>query len=301
MTAVTLDANGLTFDTESFGDPSGEAMLLLCGLGSQRISWSSGFVEALTLRGFRVVTMDNRDAGLSTKLKHLGVPDLRRLRSAATLGPSDVPYTVLDMADDVAGVLDALGLENAHIVGRSMGGLVAQALAARYPERVTSVSLLVSTSAASELWPLPPNIEDLLFSAGPSGTPVDRDALLDASVETDRLYASPAYPFDVAERRALAAACFDRCYDPAGAARQSAALLHAFLGDAFPVQVRRPALVVQGMDDTIFPPLHGRDLARRIRGARLLEVPGMGHDLEGDAVRIVTEAVVELARSRLES
>jgi len=296
MRTVKIIANGLTFDVARYGDPSGEAILLLVGLGSQRISWSDRFIDLLTSAGFQVVTMDNRDAGLSSKLGALGTPDLPRLRLEPKLDDVDVPYTIFDMADDVAGVITALGLGSVHVVGRSMGGLVAQAFAAQYPSLATSLTIIVSTSASSALRPLRPDIEDMLFTTGSTIDAIDRDAMLDEAIAASRLYSSPAFPFDVAQRRQLVAESLDRCHDPVATARQSAALLHAFMSDNFPVELSLPTLVVQGADDPIFPSEHGRDILRFARGARYLEIAGMGHDMEGGVLDILAREIVSLAR-----
>ncbi|MCW3782109.1 alpha/beta fold hydrolase [Defluviimonas sp. CAU 1641] len=285
----------MSIEVERYGDETGVPLLLISGFGSQLISWPTKMIEALAGAGFSVIAMDNRDAGLSEKLSRWGVPDIAPLRSKPRVLPSEVPYTLADMSDDAAGVLDALGLPAAHVVGKSMGGLIAQSLCARHPDRVLSLSLLITTSAAPSVPAMRPDIEALLF--GDSDAPADLEAIIEASVEADKAWASPAYPFDPAERRALALASLKRGHNPDGVARQAAALLCELRGGTEPRHLDVPALVVQGMADTIFPPEHGRDLARRITGAELLEVEGMGHDLEGGAVGIVTEAIIRCIRS----
>lgn len=286
-----VQSNGLSIEVQTYGDESGVPLLLISGFGSQLISWPTKMIGALTGAGFFVVAMDNRDSGLSEKLSGAGVPDIAGLRSKARVFPTDVPYTIADMADDAAGVLEALGLPAAHVVGKSMGGLITQCLCSRHPAKVLSLSLLVTTSGCPMLPAMRPDIEELLFGGGGEGV-ADLDATLDAAIEADRAWGSPAYPFDPAERRSFALKCLQRGHDPEGIARQAAALLLTLRGGMEPPSLDVPALVVQGMADTIFPPEHGRDLAQKIKGAELLEIEGMGHDLEGAAIDIVTGAIL---------
>ncbi len=286
-----VQSNGLSIEVETYGDESGVPLLLISGFGSQLISWPTKMIEALTGAGFFVIAMDNRDVGLSENLSGAGVPDIADLRSKARVFVTDVPYTIADMADDAAGVLETLDVPAAHVVGKSMGGLIAQRLCHRHPAKVLSLSLLVTTSGSPTLPAMRPDIEELLFGGGGEGA-ADLDGAFDAAIEADKAWGSPAYPFDPAERRAFALKCLQRGQDPEGIARQAAALLLALRGGMEPPSLDVSALVVQGMADTIFPPEHGRDLAQKIKGAEFLEIEGMGHDLEGGAIDIVTGAIL---------
>jgi len=294
---VQVHSNGLSIEVEQYGNMEGPPLLLIPGYGAQLISWPKGMIDQLTGSGFFVIAMDNRDVGLSEKLVSAGVPDIAALRSLAQVTPDVVPYTLSDMADDAAGVIEAFGIGAAHVVGKSMGGLIAQALCARHSHKVSGLSLLITTSAASSLPPMRQEIELLLFGAGADNIAADRDVMLDAAVEAEKAWASPAYPLDPAERRARALAAYERSHDPDGVSRQAAALLCALRGRSEPHHLDVPALIVQGKADTIFPTEHGQDLAQRIAGAELLEVEGMGHDLEGGATDIVTSAIIRRVKS----
>ena len=270
-------ANGISIEVEQYGELSGIPLLFISGLGTQLITWPQEWIKGFVETGYRVIVFDNRDIGLSQKIE-----------PAST---SDIPYTLDDMADDAIGVLDALNIQSAHIIGNSMGGLILQAAVHRHANRVRSATIIVSTSGAESLPPLDPDIEAMLFAE--SSTIEDREIVIEGTLEADKIWASPKYPFDPAVRRDLIERSFDRCYYPAGVSRQSSALLQAFGKEARLKKHNVPTLVIQGMADTIFPPEHGRDLASRIKGARLLEVDGMGHDLEGEAVRIIFNAIAE--------
>lgn len=195
------------------------------------------------------------------------------------------------MADDAIGILDSLGIQSAHVIGKSMGGLILQAAVYRHPDRVRSATIIVSTSGAQILPPFDPEIKAMLFNDSPEHG--DRRKVIEGTLKADEIWASPKFPFDPTTRREIIAKSYDRCHYPAGVSRQASALLHAFGKEVRLERHTRPTLVVQGMADTIFPPAHGRDLASRIKDARLLEVDGMGHDLEGDAIRIVFDAIAE--------
>ncbi len=274
-----LEANGITIECEREGDARAPAMLLICGLGAQLIYWGNEFIERLLAGGFQVVRFDNRDAGRSQKL---------------VTADGGTPYTLCDMAADAVGVLDALGIARAHVVGRSMGGIVAQPLAAEHGERVISLTLLMSTGHAPGLPPPDPRAQALML--GGAGEGADRDQVLDHLLAGDYAWASPKYPFDEATKRAENARAFDRCYCPDGLARQYAAIAASGPRLAWLQRIGAPTLVVHGTHDTLLPPAHGRDLAKRIAGAELMEIDGMGHNLDGDLGRVVADAIVAHAR-----
>lgn len=284
---VQVRANNLSFEVERLGPESGVPVVLIPGYGTQLISWPEELIERLAGHGCSVLLLDNRDAGLSEKLHSVRKPDVSNLRQKTKIAAAEVPYTIRDMGQDVAALLDTLGIARAHIVGKSMGGLIAQALAADHPEKIMSLTLIFSTSGSPSLPAMQPEIEAVLFEIGAG--PVDRENAIELSVAADRLWASPSFPFDADDRRAQAAIAFDRCHDPQATARQAAALLQWLRSGKEPPILHVPALIIHGLSDTIFPPEHGRDLHRRIAGSRLVEIEGMGHDLEGDCVPMVAD------------
>lgn len=289
---VKIVSNGLSLEVEDHGNPNNPPVLFIAGLGSQLISWSQAWIDRFVRAGFRVIVFDNRDVGLSDKLDNAGVPNISTLKAKQIVDHRDVPYTIDDMADDAVGVLDALGISAAHVVGRSMGGMILQAMLRRHPNKILDAAFLVTSSGAVGLPPMTQEADAHIYSDGVE--PIERQAAIEATLLADRVWASPKYPFDPDVRRAEITRSFDRCHHPDGTARQTAAMLQ-FLGAESPVaSFNLPALVVQGMADTIFLPAHGRDLAGRINGAKLLEIDGMGHDLEGEAECIVAKATLDL-------
>jgi pimeloyl-ACP methyl ester carboxylesterase len=247
--------------------------------------WDEGFCEALAGRGHYVVRYDNRDVGLSTKFDAAGVPSVKALlrQGAAGSAPS-VPYTLDDMADDAAGLLDALGLESAHVCGASMGGMIAQTVAIRHGRRLRSlVSIMSSTGNPS----LPPATREAMavLMAPP---PADRARSVEAAVHTWRVIGSPGFPFDEARIRERAGRLYDRGFHPQGVARHFAAILaHGSRVEKLRGVVA-PTLVIHGAADPLVPLEGGRDTARSIPGAELLVIEGMGHDLpEGAWPRLV--------------
>lgn len=288
-----IDANGIRIEYDSFGDRGAEPLLLVMGLGGQMLLWEESFCEALAERGYFVVRFDNRDIGLSTHFDAHGVPDPIALMTAAASGQTvSVPYTLDDMADDAVGLCDALGLDGAHFVGASMGGMIVQTVAIRHPARVRSLVSIMSTTGNPALPAARPEIMALL--AGPP--PVGREAGIDAAVETWRQIGSPGFPFDEAHIRARSAALYDRSNHPAGQARQLAAILAH--GNRAPrlAGVRAPTLVIHGTDDPLVPVEGGKDTAAAIPGAELLLIPGMGHDLPRPLFAKLVEAIATHAQ-----
>lgn len=270
-----LHANGLTLDYDSIGD--GEPILLIAGLGVPMIRWAVPFCELLAVQGFRVIRFDNRDVGLSTHLHGAPVPDFAALAEAVARGERPaVAYTLDDMAVDTVGLLDALGIDRAHLVGRSMGGMIAQLVAATHPHRVLSLAAIMSSTGNPALPQAAPQVMAALARPAPDPA-ADEAGFLDHSVAFARLIASP--PFDEAVHRAQALAEARRAYDPAGFARQIAAI--AATGDLRPrlAGITAPTLVVHGADDPLVPPAAGRDIAATVPGAELTIIDGMGHDL----------------------
>lgn len=278
---------GITLCYEDFGDPADPTALLVMGLGTQMIAWHEDLCRALAARGFHVVRFDNRDAGRSTHT-HGRAPTvaqlLRRSRGIAR-------YTLADMAEDAAGLLRELALAPAHVIGASMGGMIAQALAARHPELVRSlVSVMSSTGRrgagqpALRMYPL------LLRRA-----PREREAFIAHAVALFTAIGSTAIPQDVEDIRALAAISFERDRDPYATGRQLAAIIAS--GDRTDElrRIRVPTLVVHGTADRLVTPSGGRATAQAIAGSRMLTIKGMGHDLPRAIWPRLIDAIVENA------
>lgn len=270
---VTVGDVDLAYTTA--GDPADPPVLLVAGLGAQLISWDDGFCQALVDRGLHVIRFDNRDAGLST---HLGevTPDLA--------------YALTDLAGDAAGLIDALGLESAHVVGASMGGMIVQLLAIEHPGRVRSLTSIMSTTGDHEVGEASDAAIALLM-ASPAGT---REAVIEGAVLSNRVMGSPSYPMAADELRERAARAFDRAYDPVGFARQlQACLTTPDRTDA----LRRldvPALVVHGAADPLIGVSGGRATAAAIPGSELLVLDGVGHELPEAVWPVVVDRIAEL-------
>ncbi len=280
---MQIQANGHAIEVDVQGPPDGAPIVLIMGLGMQLTGWPEPFVQLLVERGRRVIRLDNRDAGLSQGFDHLGMPSvpLAALRYALRL-PVKSAYSIADMARDTIGVLDALGIDRAHIVGASMGGMVAQHIAATHPERVSALTLIMTTSGARRL-PKP--------SAKARAAMLDRRGLDPKNVEAvvdrlERVFAvigSPAYrPVGEPGRDAFRArlrASVQRAYRPAGVARQLIAV--AADGDRSPMLARitAPTHIVHGAMDPLVPVASAHDLHSKIKGSTLEVIEGMGHDL----------------------
>lgn len=275
----SVRANGLNIAFESFGAVDAEPMLLISGLGVQMTRWSVAFCNALASRGYRVIRFDNRDVGLSTHLDTAPVPDFDVLAAALGRGERpDLPYTLGDMAQDAVGLLDALQIERAHVVGRSMGGMIAQIMACEHPDRVSSLTSIMSSTGNPGLAGPSPEAMATLTRRGPDPHQ-DQAGYLDHLVAAARSIASPGFPFDEAAHRVQASAEFDRSYNPAGFARQIAAVGAAGDRRARLHAVSAPTLVIHGAQDLLFPLGGGQDTAANISGAELLVIEGMGHDM----------------------
>lgn len=286
-------SNGVELAYETVGDPQDPALLLVMGLGAQLIDWPDGFCELLAARGFRVVRFDNRDAGHSTSLDALGVPDLLALRSGDR---SQAPYLLADMAADAAGLLDALGVQRAHVVGASLGGMIAQQLTIDHPQRVASLCSIMSMTGDFSVGRATPEAAALL------GRPParSREEAVAGSVAGSRVIGSPGFPAAEEELLRRAAAKYDRAYRPLGTLRQYAAILAS--PDRTPAlrQVTAPTLVIHGEADPLVDVSGGRATAAAIPGAELLTFAGMGHDLPGELWPEITEAIAANARRAAE-
>jgi pimeloyl-ACP methyl ester carboxylesterase len=247
-------------------------VLLVMGLATQMIGWPDEFCRGLAQRGLFVVRFDNRDIGLSTHLHGAGAPDIVAVFGGDT---SSVPYALTDLADDTVGLLDALGLDSAHLVGASMGGMIAQLVAIRHPNRVRSLTSIMSTTGDPAVG-APAEAAMGVLLAAPAK---DRDGAIQRAVDTYRVIGSPGFEFDEAGLRERAGLSFDRAYDPAGVARQLAAILTCPDRTADLAAVSVPTLVIHGSHDTLIDVSGGHATAAAIPGCDLLVVEGMGHDL----------------------
>lgn len=281
-TPSRLAANGLEFAVDVQGPARAPAVVLIMGLGAQYLRWPQVLVDRLVADGFRVLRFDNRDCGESTWLDVLPVPRFSE-------SPFVPPYTVADMAADVVGLLDALGLGAAHVVGASLGGAVAQHLAADHAFRVRSLTSIMSSSGATDLPPPTPAATASLWS--PLPRPPTEDAVVADAMRRFAVVASPAYPTPPAEQDRLFRTEFRRGFNPAGVARQLGALLAD--GDRRPLLARIavPTVVVHGADDPLIPPAHGEDVAAHVAGAELRLVPGMGHDFPAALAPVIAAAI----------
>lgn len=286
--------NGIELEYEEFGERSGRPLLLVMGLGAQMILWEEEFCEELARRGHRVIRFDNRDVGLSTKLEDAGVPDMTAIVQAWQAGRrAEAPYTLSDMARDAVGLLDALGIDAAHVVGASMGGMIAQTMAIEHPSRVKSLTSIMSTTGASDLPPPKPEAMQALLTPPPP----DREGNIERAVAVFRVIGSPGFPFDEKRFREIAGRAYDRCFYPQGVARQLAAIIASGSRREALRKIRIPALVIHGTADPLVPLEAGKDTARSIPGARELYIEGMGHDLPRPAWPQIVDAITELTSS----
>jgi pimeloyl-ACP methyl ester carboxylesterase len=277
---------------ETFGDQSDPALLLIMGLGTQMIGWQEDFCRRLAERGFFVIRYDNRDCGRSTRFDHVPPPKPIEL---ALRRPKRLAYTLADMAADGAGLLDHLGIERAHAAGASMGGMIAQLLAARHPERVLSLVSIMSSTGSR--WSGQPAAKTLPFLLGKP--PMDKQAYVERIEKLFAVVGSPGFERDEQALRELAELSYDRGASSAGLARQMAAIIDSGSRVADLRRIKAPTLVIHGTKDLLVRPSGGRATARAIPGAKLLKVEGMGHDLpRGAWPRIVDAIEQNAARAR---
>lgn len=288
-------ANGIEIEYEITGPAKGEAVLLINGLGTQLISWPESLIDGLASHGFRVIAFDNRDAGLSTKFDAAGPADLKVAFAAARAKQTvAAPYTLEDMADDAAGLLDALGIAAAHIVGSSNGGAIAQIFAIRHPDRTRSLVSIMATSGRRGL-PRPGEAANawLNKTRNPHAT---RDEYIEEAIEAAEVIGSPGFPRDEAAIRERAGRLYDRSYYPLGHGRQLLASIASGDGRCAHLgEIAAPTLVIHGSDDPLVPLGCGEDVARSIPGARMMVIGGMGHDYPDAAVPQIVAAIAENA------
>ena len=289
MTTEQAAVNGISITFEDKGPRDAPAILLVMGLGGQLTLWPDEFVDALNARGFRTIRYDNRDVGLSTRFDAAGVPNLKWMFVKSLLRlPVRSAYTLADMAADGVALLDHLGIARAHIVGVSMGGMISQHIAARYPDRVLSLTSVMSTTGNPRLPRAQKEAMQVLTSRPMSGDPED---LIAYSVRAAKVIGSPGYPPDEERLQRRVRSDFERGWYPQGVARQMAAIVAD--GDRRPMlkSIGASTLVIHGEGDPLVPLAGGRDTADNIPGARLLTIPGMGHDLPLGLVDTLADAI----------
>jgi pimeloyl-ACP methyl ester carboxylesterase len=264
---------------EDMGDIDDPPVLLIMGLGAQLLLWRTGFCEKLVGQGLRVIRYDNRDVGLSSKTEHRssGQPLMTRLARSWLGLRSNAGYTLEDMADDAAALLDHLDIKHAHIVGASMGGMIAQIFAARFAERTKSLGVIFSSNNSAFLPPPAPRALLALLKGPPPGSP--REVIIDNAVRVTDIIGSPRYRKPEDQVRAEAAEGYDRNYYPQGVARHFAAVLGSGSLARYDRRIVAPTVVIHGRADKLMRPFGGRRVARAIDGARLVLFDGMGHDL----------------------
>ncbi|EJL33295.1 putative hydrolase or acyltransferase of alpha/beta superfamily [Caulobacter sp. AP07] len=269
----------MTIAFDEFGPKNAEPILLVSGLGVQMIRWAGPFCEMLAAQGYRVIRFDNRDAGLSTHLGDTPVIEIADLVQALGRGErTNLAYTLRDMADDAVGLLDALGIERAHVVGRSMGGMIAQLMAAEHPQCTLSLASIMSSTGNPKLPPPSPEAMSALMRPAPDPA-WDEAGYLAHCVATARVISSPGFVFDENAYRSQALAELRRAHNPASFGRQLAAMITAGDRRAQLNTIVAPTLVAHGADDPLIPVVGGRDTAANIKDAKLMIIEGMGHDL----------------------
>ncbi len=285
-------SNNIEIEYETFGNPLDKPFLLVVGLGSQMIQWDEGFIKHLTDRGFYAIIFDNRDIGLSTRCEEAGEPDLMGAIMAVQRGePVEAPYSLDDMADDAVGLLDALGIEKAHICGASMGGMIAQTIAYRHPSRVLSLTSIMSNTGNPDLPQATPEVQQVFYSP----VPPERDAVIKNSIKVGKLIYGTGFPYDEEKQRALAGRVFDRCYYPAGVGRHLLAIMaHGNRKERLSA-IKVPTLVIHGRDDPLLPVEGGIDTAEAIPGSELLIINGMGHSFPPETWSQISDAIAENA------
>ncbi|MEX2278497.1 MAG: alpha/beta hydrolase [Acidimicrobiia bacterium] len=282
-----LTANGTKIYYERFGSENDPPVLFVSGLGSQIVYWRPGFVDPIVDAGFQVILFENRDSGYSQHFDDARVSVMRVVEAIAAGEKPDVPYLLSEMADDAVGLLDALGIEHAHILGVSMGGYIAQVAAARHPDRILTLTSIMSSTGNPEVGRATPEMTEALFTAPPT----ERQAAIQSTVDYARL-AWGDY-FDEARARETAARNLDRVVYPEGTGRQLAAILATGDRTADLKGITVPALVIHGEKDPLIDPSGGIATADAIPDAELWIVPGMGHDLPPELDPELTGRIVE--------
>ena len=297
--AVSRSRSGdLKLHYEDMGDIDDPPVLLIMGLGAQMVLWRTEFCERLVRQGLRVIRYDNRDIGLSSKIEphSSGQPLVTRLIRSWLGLPSKAAYTLEDMADDAAALLDHLDITTAHVIGASMGGMIAQIVAARFAERTKSLGVIFSSNNRAFLPPPAPRALLALIQGPPPDAP--RDVIVDNAVRVSKVIGSPGYPMPDEDVRADAAESYDRNHNPWGVARQFSAILGSGSLLHHDRRIIAPTVVIHGRADKLMRPTGGRSIARAIQGARLVLIDGMGHDLPKELWdQVIVELTSHFARS----
>ncbi len=291
MSNVT--ANGITVTYDSFGDPTNPALLLVMGLGGQMIAWDPDFCQMLADLDLYVIRFDNRDVGLTSHFDEEGVPDMAKLTTEMMNGLTpDIPYTLDDMAADGVALLSELGIDRAHICGASLGGMIVQAMCINHPERIISMTSIMSTTGNPALPPASPEAMAALTSERTN----DLEESMQRAVEVAQVIGSTGYPLDEERIRRKAAESFKRAFNPDGVARQMAAVMAH--GDRRPGlrQLSIPSLVIHGTVDPLVPVTSGLDTHDNIPGAELLLIEGMGHDMPVGAWPQIVDGISQLVK-----
>ncbi|GAB3436287.1 alpha/beta fold hydrolase [Massilia solisilvae] len=294
----TLTANGIRLAFDTTGDPKAVPLLLIHGIGMQLTAWPEEYVDGLAELGFYVIRFDNRDCGLSTKFEQAGTPNLMLSWLKTKIGwPISLAYTIDDMAEDAVGVLSALGVARAHVVGVSMGGVIGQLLAARHPGRVLSLTSIMSSSGRRGLPEPSREVRKVVQQA--LAKPPDFDTAVEQSIAVLRKIGSPAYPTTEKQLRRRVARQLRRNCCPGGAARQWLAVTAAGERRDLLAQVKSPTLVIHGAADPLLALAHGIDTAQLIPGARLEIIEGMGHDLPAQLAERILALIDEHAHGKM--
>ncbi|MGX1198551.1 alpha/beta fold hydrolase [Parvibaculum sp. MBR-TMA-1.3b-4.2] len=289
-----VQANGITIEYESFGSTDNPTILLVMGLGGQLTLWNTELCEELVTRGYHVVRYDNRDVGLSTKFDAAGIPDMEKIFTAlATGGAVDAPYSLDDMAADGMALLDALGIDKAHIAGASMGGMIVQLMATNHPEKVLSLTSIMSNTGNPEV----PQGSDAAMGAlmAPAPDPSDHEAVIARGMNTWTVIGSPGYRTPEPQLREWVERDTARSYYPQGTIRQMAAIVSNGDRREKLKKLNVPAVVLHGKDDPLVPVAGGEDTAASIPGAELRVIPGMGHDFPVSLVDVFADAITAAA------
>ena len=288
-------ANGIEIEYETAGNKSDPALLLVMGLGAQLTIWPDAFFQGLAKRGFFVIRYDNRDTGLSTDFGSWGVPNIAEAFQKLMSGEKvDAPYLVKDMAADAIGLIDALGLDKAHMVGASMGGMIVQVVAALYPARTRSMVSIMSTSGRPGL-PVGKPEALAMLTAHPEGP--SREQRVKYGIKLRQTIAGPGYPIPEAELRGFVEKNVDRRWYPEGGARQYLSIIAS--GDRVKMlkTVKVPTLVLHGDDDPLLPVACGRDVASLVPGAKIETFPGWGHDLPGGMIPNLIDRISKFCKA----
>jgi pimeloyl-ACP methyl ester carboxylesterase len=280
--------NGIELEYEVAGSPADPPVLLVMGLGAQLIAWDDEFVLGLARRGHFVIRFDNRDVGLSTHFDGVPAPAPAAILARRGAGePLGVPYVLADMADDAAALLEHLELGAAHVVGASLGGMIAQTLAIAHPRRVRSLTSIMSTTGHPGL----PTAKPEAMARLTAPVPREREAYIEHSLATQRLFQGSGFPLDEARGRRNAARFFDRAFYPEGVARQIAAVIASGSRREALAKLEVPALVIHGLEDSLVPVEGGLDTHQALSGSELLLIDGMGHALPRGVWPTVIDAI----------